>query len=428
MKKVLSVLLCIALCFTMLVGCGGTTNGDKDSDTKAETKAETQSAETKEADVATEADVETEADNGIDMSEKVKIGVLVADVTTAEALAFRSYYTQYIQNQYNVEFVYSDALKDSADEKSAIDTFITNNCKAIISFSSFDRMAQIDQCAKAKVYYAVATGTLTDEEYEKVKTNEYYVGAIGPSLDIEYQTGYDMAKYYLDKGVKNFAIFGGAVPYYTDMHIYRVAGMLAAMADATGADYQGAKGPAIVGKIYETADVKTGSIGDVNILGYVGGYDMDDAWFGKIAEVAQTSGLEMILAVGNGSDFFGTAVNGTDVKIASVDAYADSYGAAMDAGILDYMAGKFSASIGPIFAITYSAALGAPIRDNDGNAVALGQGYWVATSPEQFKEYYSVDNSLDAPAYDKADLDTLIGSDYATLEKFVAAYTFDEIK
>lgn len=364
-------------------------------------------------------------------NETIKMGVLVSDATTAEALAFRSYYTNYIQNQYNVEFIYSDELKDAAGEKSAIDTFITNNCKAIISFSSFDRPAQIEQCAGAKVYYAVATGTLTEEQYEKYKENEYYIGAIGPSLEDEYQTGYDMAKYYLDQGNKNFAIFGGAVPYYTDMHIYRVAGMLNAMVEAggEGANYEGAAGKdEIIGQIYASGDVKTGNIGTINVIGYVGGYDMDDAWFAKCAQMAQTADLEVILAVGNGSDFFGTAIKDTDVKIASVDAYASSYGDAMKAGMLDYLAGKFSASIGPVFAAVYSTVNGKPIRTEEGYALALSQGYWVAKSAEQFEEYYSKDSSSDEPVYTKELLDTLIGSDYKTFSDFVGKYSFDEIQ
>ena len=96
----------------------------------------------------------------------VKIGVLVSDATSSEALAFRAYYTEYIAKAYNVEFIYSDELSDAAGEKSAIDNFIVNNCKAVISFSSFDRPAQIDQCEAAGIYYAVATGTLTDEQYD----------------------------------------------------------------------------------------------------------------------------------------------------------------------------------------------------------------------------------------------------------------------
>ena len=105
------------------------------------------------------------------------------------------------------------------------------------------------------------------------------------------------------------------------------------------------------------------------------------------------------------------------MKIASVDAYASSYGEAMEAGMLDYLAGKFSASIGPIFIATYRAALGAPIRTADGNALALSQGYWIAENVEDFGAYYAVDSSVESPAYTKDLLDTLLTADYATFEK-----------
>lgn len=417
MKKLLAIVLCLALSMTTLTGCGS-------KEAANETANETAAPETK----GTESQAPA-AD--LDMSKTVKMGVLVSDSTTAESLAFQNYYKNYIAKNFNVELMYSDELADAAGEKSAVDTFITNNCKAIISFSSFDRMAQLKQCADAGVYYAVATGTLTAEEYESVKTNEYYVGAIGPSLDVEFQAGYDMAKYYLDQGKTNFAMFGGALPYYTEMHIYRAAGMLTAMVEAggEGANYLGAANAGeIIGKIFETASVETGAIGNINLIGYVGGYDMDDAWFGKCAQMAQTEGLEVILAVGNGSDFFGTSVQGTDVKIASVDAYASAYGEAMEAGMLDYLAGKFSASIGPIFAAAYSAVLGAPIRTEEGYALALDQGYWVASSVDEFNEYYQIDSSAETPAYTKDMLEGLLGADYAVFAEFVSKYTFDEIK
>lgn len=419
MRKFLAVLMCMTVTVSMLLtGCGNT----------SEETNKTQGTDSAVAESTSEANAEVPA---LDMEKTVKMGILVSDATSAEALAFRTYYTDYIQNQYNVELIYSDELVDAAGETSAIDTFITNNCKAIISFSSFDRAAQIEQCEEAGVYYAVATGTLTDEEYETYKGYEHYVGAIGPSLEVEYETGYDMAKHYLDQGKTNFAIFGGAIPYYTEMHIYRAAGMLAAMVEAggDGANYQGATDKdAIIGQIFADGGITTGDIGSIHLVGYVGGYDMDDAWFGKCAQMAQTPGLEVILAVGNGSDFFGTAVTGTDVKIASVDAYASSYGDAMEVGMLDYLAGKFSASIGPVFIATYRAALGSPVRTEDGNALALSQGYWVADSAEQFRKYYAVDSSTEAPAYTKDMLDPLLTADYATFEEFVNKYSFEEIQ
>ena len=103
----------------------------------------------------------------------VKIGVLVSDTTSAEALSFRSYYENYIKSVYNVDFMYSDELKDAAAEQSAIDNFIANNCQAIISFASADRPAQIEKCETEGIYYAVATRTLTDEQYEQFKSYKY---------------------------------------------------------------------------------------------------------------------------------------------------------------------------------------------------------------------------------------------------------------
>lgn len=413
MKKVLVLALCLVMLTTLASGCG------KD---KADNKGNTVNS-TQTADGVKKVEIDT--------SKTIKIGVLVSDATTAEALAFRSYYTDYIQKQYNVEFVYSDELKDASGEKSAIDTLVTNNCKAIISFSSFDRPAQIEQCSVAKVYYAVATGTLTQEQYDKYKDSEYYVGAIGPSLEDEYRTGYDMAKHYIDLGDKNYAIFGGAIPYFTDMHIYRAAGMLTAMVETggTGANYLGATTKEdIVKQIYADGGIKTGKIGSVDIVGYVAGYDMNDAWFAKCAQIAQTKDLQVILAVGNGSDFFGAAIKGTTVKIASVDAYASSYGDVMKSGMLDYMAGKFSASIGPIFAAVYSTVNGYPIRTEQGYALAISQGYWVATSSDEFQKYYAVDSSKETPAYTKAALDTLVGTDYKTFSDFVSKYNFNEVE
>ena len=114
--------------------------------------------------------------------------------------------------------------------------------------------------------------------------------------------------------------------------------------------------------------------------------------------------------------------------LGDIDCYtADSVGL-MESGTLNYLAGKFSASIGPIFAATLSAVYGQPIRDNNGNAIALSQGYWVATTSEEAREYFEVDSSTTAPAYTKDKLDTLFGASYDDFAKFVSAYSFDEIQ
>ena len=64
-----------------------------------------------------------------------------------------------------------------------------------------------------------------------------------------------------------------------------------------------------------------------------------------------------------------------------------------------------------------------------GCALALDQGYWVATNSEQFKEYSAVDSSMTDPAINKDILDQYAapGVSYDDFASFVAQYSFDEI-
>ena len=184
----------------------------------------------------------------------------------------------------------------------------------------------------------------------------------------------------------------------------------------------------MVGQIYaDYCNVEAYDFGSVKLMGYVGGYDFDDAWFGKLATVANTPGVEVLLAVGSGD----TACAGfkqPGQKLANIDSYTESSLALMKAGTLDYLIGKFSASIGPIFAATYSAIQGKPIRTPEGYALALGQGYWIADSVEKAENFYAVDSSTTDPAYTKALLDNLIGASYEDFAAFVSAYSFEEIQ
>ena len=89
----------------------------------------------------------------------------------------------------------------------------------------------------------------------------------------------------------------------------------------------------------------------------------------------------------------------------------------MKNGSLAYLAGKYSSSIGPIFAVVYDAVNGNVIRDKDGNALSISQGYRVATSAEEFDELVSKDSG-DSPIYSKEVLDGIISS----------TATYDDVK
>ncbi len=368
---------------------------------------------------------------GVD--EKVTIGVLVADDTGAEALSFRAYYEEYLQEQYNVEFMYSEKLENAEQEVSAIESFATTGCEAVISFASADRNTQIEMCEESQMYYAVATGVLKEDDFNAYKEYEYFVGSTGPSTNIEFEAGYDMAKYFIEEGDDNFLLYGGAANFGDEMHVYRIAGMLAAMCEADpDASYDGATEKADLA----AAVTKNGGVdaskwsSDKFEVDYIGGFPDGDAFFANIAQKMGASGLQTLLAVDLAVEFFGGFTDGNDVKLAQCGSYVESMKEPMESGMVTYLAGKFSACNAPIFVAVLNAVNGKGIRDN-GCAFSVEQGYWVATDAETFNKYYDVCSSTTDPVYTKEILDKYLATDeevtFDEFKAFVNAYTFDEI-
>ncbi len=333
----------------------------------------------------------------------VKIGVLVADVSGEEAQGFRAYYENYIAENYNVEFEYTDALEDASGEKAAIEKFASQGCDAVISFSSSDRAMQIETCEEYGVYYAIASGVLDEEQYETYKGYEYFVGQVGPSNEVEFETGKAMGEYYREQGVENVAVYGAFIP--NPMHVYRVAGVIAGLGDTYGGS---ADMNEMVGQIFadQTVDL-TKIAGDVNVVAYLQGYG--DTTTDEINAAIQKS-PDALLSVGMATTFFTQTLNEAGIPFGDIDSFTEANGEAIKNGELTYLAGKYSSSIGPVFALVMNAVEGNVIRDAEGNAASVSQNYFVATDGETFDEYYLQDNG-DNPIYDKETLDTIIGED-----------------
>ena len=342
----------------------------------------------------------------------VKIGVLVADVSGEEALGFRAYYENYIAKNYSVEFTYTEQLEDAAAEKSAIEKFAAQGYDAILSLSSSDRSTQIETAAANKLYYGVVSGMLDDAQFEQYKSNPYFVGQIGPSMDTEYEAGYAMGKYFADKGVKTVGMYGAFIP--NPMHVYRAAGVLAGL----GCTYGGASDKdAIVGQIFgdQGIDMSKVACTGTQLIGYFQGFGDTtfDELFGIVGQAP-----DAFLSVGMATTFFAEALNGAHIPYADIDSFTSGNAANMKDGSLVYLAGKYSSSIGPIFAATLNATKGNPVRDENGNAISLSQNYLVATDSAAFDSIFNGDKG-DNPIFNKEALDKVIGkvsySDFAAL-------------
>lgn len=373
MKKIFAMLLALAMVFA-LVACSG---GDKAADDKP-----------------------------------VKIGVLVADVSGEEALGFRAYYENYIAKNYNVTFTYTEQLADAAAEKSAIEKFAAQGYDAILSLSSADRATQIETAAANKLYYAVVSGMLDDAQFEQYKSNPYFVGQIGPSMQTEFDAGYAMGKHFADQGVKTVGIYGAFIP--NPMHVYRTAGVLAGL----GCTYGGASDKdGIAGQLFGDQGVDMSKVvcTNVQVIGYFQGFG--DTTFDELFGIVGQN-PDAFLSVGMATTFFAEALNGAHIPYADIDSFTTGNAANMKDGSLVYLAGKYSSSIGPIFAATMNAVKGNPVRDENGNAVSLSQNYLVATDSAAFDSIFNGDKG-ENPIFNKEALDKVIGkvsySDFAAL-------------
>lgn len=387
--RLLSITVAGVLTFGMLTGCG--------SD---EGKADSTASQTEDS---AQSDNSAQEDDTADAGKTVKIGVLVADVSGEEALGFRSYYENYIADNYNVEFSYTDALESAEDEKAAIEKFAAQGYEAVISLSSSDRAMQIETCEELGVYYAIASGVLDESQYETYKGYEYFVGQVGPSNQKEFEAGQEMGAYFKEQGVKKAALYGAFIP--NPMHVYRTAGVIAGLGDT----YGGASDmDAIVGQLFEDQGVDLTKVaGDVEIAAYLQGYG--DTTTDELNAAIQKE-PEVFLSVGMATTFFAQSLNEAGIAFSDIDSFTETNGSAMKDGKLAYLAGKYSSSIGPVFALVMNAVNGNVIRDAEGNAVSFSQGYLVATDGDAFDQYYISDNG-DSPIYNKATLDGMIGDD-----------------
>ena len=346
----------------------------------------------------------------------VKVGVLVADASGDEALGFKNYLQQYVAKEYNYEFVYSPAIESAEQAKTQAETFIGQNCKAIIDMADKNRGDLAKLCNDSKVYFAIGSGMMSDEDFNASKNYEYFVGQIGPDMVTEYNTGLAMGKYYKEtKEVSRVGIYGAFIP--NPMHLYRMAGLLTGLGDT----YKGQTGQNIVYTVFgDGAQFDAANIaGDVAVE-YCAGFDAEGAIFARVGEII-ASNPDAFLSVGMTTTFFADMLDGAHLEYSDIDSFTTANGKHMKEGSLKYLAGKYSSSLGPIFAAIKSAIDGKPIRLVNGEAFSISQGYWTAKSSQEFEKFQTAD-SVTNPIFNKEVIDTLVG---ASFDSFKAAVELD---
>lgn len=371
--------------------------------------------------------------------EKLVIGVAVYNPDTAEMEMFMNYYRDYIAEGFPVEFYFSDQLTSTEDEQAFIRSVKEQGAKGVISFYGTDLKPVVDTCEEVGLYYVLASGTVSDDAFNSVCENPWFLGTIGPSSDAEVQAGSDMASYFWNLDARRFLILSGGASVGNYMHFARVQGMLDTLAELGGFTYD-----RFTADLAVTDTVTTIQAGDVELT-FAPGYFSQDAGQANVKNALANGDYDAILCAYNIDTVLPDIVAretelGHSLRAGTVDVFSaqnfdiikqkDAFGNVQ----IDYIAGKYASMAGPAFAALYNAIQGdLDVVRPEGKAFRLYQGFWSATSPEEFMELYGYTTGIYENAYSCADLMQVIRAyhdeaDFDAFQALTEAYDVASVK
>ncbi len=353
-------------------------------------------------------------------SEKMKFGVAVYNTEDAEVLLFRKYFVGYLANSFDVDFLYSGSISSTEDELEFIEDLHNEGAAGVISFYGIDLDPVLTKCDEYGMYYVMGSGSISDRNFEKASAHDSFLGIIGPDRNLEKKAGADMTDYFVKQleGVEkpSFLIVSGGAHMGNEMHYDRALGMLEALKEAYGLDYA-----SVITEIAGSGmftDISTGSE-DVKIS-ILPGYLGDGRVAERLEAVLDEKDYDVVLGT-LALDYIMPTVEkaekqcGHDILVGTVDAFTDqnyewfSKKDAFGNNTINYVVGKYAATVGPSFAAMYNACSGnADFLRPDGKPFRLVMPFWVASDLETYEELYSKSANIYDNIYSTKDLRSVI--------------------
>ncbi|MGN0293356.1 MAG: hypothetical protein ACI4D3_05055 [Lachnospiraceae bacterium] len=364
---------------------------------------------------------------------RVIIAVATYDRQDPEVRAFQNYYENYISECFPVDFLYPASISSAEDEADFVDAVIAAGASGIISFITYDLESTLETCEKAGIYYMMGSGSIPKEDFEKVKTNPYFLGVIGPSEEMERNAGANMASFFMKKQTdaeadttpSGYLVLSGGTRYNNSMHTYRTEAILETLGFSPS---QAA--------VTEPAVLENEN-GKVCIIP---GYPQEEVTVSALKEQLDTGEYSVILScctVVNLLDTIKEAqkITGIDIQTGTIDCFTSENLDAVHDGLLQYVTGKYSSLLGPSFAVMYNAVTGHAdlYRNEDDTAFSISQGFWTADSPEEYEDLYGLTTGIYVNAYDANDLSKVINeitpdADMEDLIRLAEAYSVEDVK
>ncbi len=331
-----------------------------------------------------------------------KLGVIVYNTGDEEVIGFREYLQGYIEDNFEmVRFVYSDSISSGEEELEFIQKACDEGVEGFLSFLTYDLRSEVALCEKNRVYYLLASGTVSGEDFDAVAENPWFLGMFGPGQPFEFQAGADMARFFLKEkvGSRYFILSGGGC-LGNEMHYQRTLGILDTLSSAYGVSF-----PLTRTEMALTDTPITVETDKVTVT-VVPGYIVFDEFLEPAKEAFRNGSYDAVLSVLPPEEMI-PVIGGTPLGV--VDSYNTRNLQLFTSGALQFVVGKYSSMIGPAFALMLNAVTGyaEDFRDK-GRAIQVTQGFWMSESEEDYNEKYALSASAAMNAYNFDDLARVI--------------------
>lgn len=366
-----------------------------------------------------------------DITKGITIGVAVYNPDDAQTKAFRTYYEDYLGQAFDAEFLYSDRIQTWEEEKAFIDALHERGVKGIISSQSLDREAVMELCQEYGMYYIFGSSSLSDEVFDTLKDNPYFLGTIGASEETEKQAGIGMADFFASEDTAkehSYLICTGGASLGNEMHRLRSLAMLEELAKIYGMTYET---PA---KELVMAEELTEAANDAGIkIVILPGFPYRGPLEENTATVLADGSIDTVMSsmvTNSQMDAIREAekANDINIRVGSVDCFTeeayDYFNGTESGGVqeLDYLVGRYGACVAPAFVAICNACAGyAEDFREDGHAFRLEQNFWTASSVEEFNKQYELSVGLYINTYSATDI-------MSVLKQFTPDTDFEDFK
>ena len=302
--------------------------------------------------------------------ETIKIAVEWYDTTDEQTLAIEDYFS-YLEEHFNIEFMYSESIADAEAELAFIDAAAGAGCKGLFGFYNITETEAIKQCAAHDMFFVGAVGGSGAASRDDLDQYDNYIGSyvlvseMGDEANGDYLAGYELGKNMAEQGYNHIAYCEGGASFGVQMFVDRKEGFLQGLKDG-GYDH------------FEDADL-------------VSGWPGTDEF--AAAQTAVISGdYDAVVSSFNVAMWFQPVMeSGREIALAAVGEANETYKDFFDMGVVKCLIYDCEETVfGVHIPMLINAIMGYEdmYRTEEGRPLTVPATRWTITAPEQIDAIY----------------------------------------